>query len=391
MDWFTGALLSGIVAFVFSNFDDILFLMMWFGQTVEVKARYKNKNGNDTDINQEDIGFLVDTVTAPDSANFSRRHVVFGQVIGFTILVIVSTIGFLVGSFINHSYVGLLGFFPLLIGIWKLYQIIREKSSFCNNQEDPTIINVVQVTETEESVIHPVVNEQHQRIAPIESKQEANVNLVSPAILVINIVTEGKTANVTVMIDVTTEEKAYLNSKSVPSDISTKEEAFSNPITSVTMVDAASDETAISNPIISDPSESKATPNSVVSIPVIEVINPHKSTSWLQRAFDIGLACFILMANRNTWKVASITMANGSDNLGIYIPLFATSTTSQIIVILVVFFIFVAIWLALSYSLLYFPPLAKAITTYGEYIVPFALIGLGIYIFYESNVLSILN
>ena len=39
MDWFTGALLSGLVAFVFSNFDDVIFLCLWFGQTKEVLAR----------------------------------------------------------------------------------------------------------------------------------------------------------------------------------------------------------------------------------------------------------------------------------------------------------------------------------------------------------------
>jgi len=58
-------------------------------------------------------------------------------------------------------------------------------------------------------------------------------------------------------------------------------------------------------------------------------------------------------------------------------------------VILVVFFVFVGIWLGGSYLLLRLPPLAKAISKYGDYLVPVALIGLGIYIFYDTDVLSI--
>ena len=76
--------------------------------------------------------------------------------------------------------------------------------------------------------------------------------------------------------------------------------------------------------------------------------------------------------------------------VGIYIPLFASSTTSELVVILIVFFVLVAVWLSLSYLLLYFPPLAKAISDKGAYLVPVALIGLGFYIFWDSDVLSIM-
>ena len=58
--------------------------------------------------------------------------------------------------------------------------------------------------------------------------------------------------------------------------------------------------------------------------------------------------------------------------------------------ILIVFFVLVGVWLSLSYVLLYFPPLAKAISDYGAYLVPVALIGLGFYIFWDTDVVSIL-
>ncbi|WP_315889766.1 cadmium resistance transporter [Kovacikia minuta] len=78
-------------------------------------------------------------------------------------------------------------------------------------------------------------------------------------------------------------------------------------------------------------------------------------------------------------------MANGGDNIGIYIPLFANSSLRELIVILGVFLIMIGIWCAIADQLTQHPLLSQALTCYGHRLVPFILIGLGIFIFIDSG------
>lgn len=60
-------------------------------------------------------------------------------------------------------------------------------------------------------------------------------------------------------------------------------------------------------------------------------------------------------------SVASVTAANGGDNIGIYTPVFATSSTPAIVIIIVVFATMVAVWLAFAHWLVYHPALGAPI------------------------------
>jgi cadmium resistance transport/sequestration family protein len=86
-----------------------------------------------------------------------------------------------------------------------------------------------------------------------------------------------------------------------------------------------------------------------------------------------------------TYQVAAVTIANGGDNLGIYIPLFATSSLPELVIILSVFLAMIAGWCLLAHQLAQHPLLAQTITHHGDRIVPFMLIALGIFIFVESR------
>lgn len=86
-----------------------------------------------------------------------------------------------------------------------------------------------------------------------------------------------------------------------------------------------------------------------------------------------------------TYSVAAITFANGGDNIGIYVPLFANSDLAELGIILSVFFVFVGIWCYIAYQLTLQPNVAHILTRYGQAIVPFILIGLGVYILFESG------
>jgi len=89
---------------------------------------------------------------------------------------------------------------------------------------------------------------------------------------------------------------------------------------------------------------------------------------------------------QGSWlSVAAVTFANGGDNIGIYIPFFATLTPVQKSITIVIFFVMVAIWCLVAGYLSHHPIVAKNIEKYGHLITPVILILLGIYILYESG------
>lgn len=86
-----------------------------------------------------------------------------------------------------------------------------------------------------------------------------------------------------------------------------------------------------------------------------------------------------------TYQIAAITFANGGDNIGIYVPLFANSNLAGLSVILTVFLILIAVWCGTAYHLTQYSLFRKYLAHYGHKVVPFVLIGLGIFIFVESG------
>ena len=85
MHWFISALITGAIAFSATNIDDVVFLTIFFSQA-------------------------------------SRRwHVVVGQYLGFSALVLVSLIGYFGGQVLPHEWLRLFGLAPIAIGIKKLF------------------------------------------------------------------------------------------------------------------------------------------------------------------------------------------------------------------------------------------------------------------------------
>lgn len=87
-------------------------------------------------------------------------------------------------------------------------------------------------------------------------------------------------------------------------------------------------------------------------------------------------------------SIAAITIANGGDNLGIYMPLFASCTLASLLVILSVFLSLVGVWCYAAFQLTRVPMIAETLTRYGNLLVPFVLIGLGVMILIESHTLE---
>lgn len=87
MRWLIGAITSALAAFVATNIDDLLILAVFFTQV---------------------------------NARFSKRHIIFGQYLGFTALILASLPGFFGGLIVPRPLMRLLGIVPIAIGIIQL-------------------------------------------------------------------------------------------------------------------------------------------------------------------------------------------------------------------------------------------------------------------------------
>lgn len=209
------AIAEGITAFIATNIDDIIILLLFFAQV---------------------------------DANFRRRHIVVGQYLGFTLLILASLPGFFGGLVVPREWIGLLGLLPIAIGLKQLL----------NRQADT------------------------------EDVQTATSEFASSSTL--------------------KSKKSFLSS----------------------------------------------------------IFSPQ------------------------TYKVAAVTVANGGDNISIYIPIFAGSTLNRLGVILGVFFLMVGVWCAVAFSLTRHPAIARVLSRYGHAVVPYVLIALGLFILYERGSFSLL-
>jgi cadmium resistance transport/sequestration family protein len=97
---------------------------------------------------------------------------------------------------------------------------------------------------------------------------------------------------------------------------------------------------------------------------------------------------FSSLISPQAYSVAAVTFANGGDNIGIYMPLFAHCTWPELALIVGVFFSLVAVWCFAADRLTQVPAIAETLTRYGGQLVPFVLVGLGVLILMDSHTLE---
>ncbi len=84
--------------------------------------------------------------------------------------------------------------------------------------------------------------------------------------------------------------------------------------------------------------------------------------------------------------VAAVTVANGGDNLGVYIPLFAAEPYA-IPAYALIFGFMTALWCTLAHVLVDHRVLGESIRRYGHLALPFVLVALGVHILLGGLVL----
>ncbi len=89
-------------------------------------------------------------------------------------------------------------------------------------------------------------------------------------------------------------------------------------------------------------------------------------------------------------SVAAVTVSNGGDNLGIYTPLFAVyNSIDQLIIFIAIFMIMTALWCSIGFYLVNHSFLANRIQYIGHIVLPFVLIGLGLYIIIDHFIIEV--
>lgn len=107
---------------------------------------------------------------------------------------------------------------------------------------------------------------------------------------------------------------------------------------------------------------------------------------------DVQKNCLVNFAgnfiNPSVVKVAAVTIANGADNIGIYIPVFASMSIADILITVIIFLFLVALWCFVSTRLAEYPFIERNIKKNKYIFVPVVFIGLGIFILIESGTIS---
>ncbi len=115
------------------------------------------------------------------------------------------------------------------------------------------------------------------------------------------------------------------------------------------------------------------------------------TTNFKQSATDNSIKTIILsIFSPQTYQVAAVTVANGGDNIGIYIPLFAGYSLTSLLVVIFIFLLMKTIWYIMAALLARQTIVADILSRYGKKIMPFFLIMLGLYIMYDRGTFDLL-
>jgi cadmium resistance protein CadD (predicted permease) len=92
----------------------------------------------------------------------------------------------------------------------------------------------------------------------------------------------------------------------------------------------------------------------------------------------------------NIASVALVTIANGADNIAVYMPSFAIRSKAELAVIALVFAMMTTLWCYFANALVNHPILAAPTRKYGRRISPVVLICLGFLILYQAGSFGLL-
>jgi len=91
------------------------------------------------------------------------------------------------------------------------------------------------------------------------------------------------------------------------------------------------------------------------------------------------------LRHSQVFGVAALTIASGGDNIGVYLPLFATWRRRDCVVLIIVFLIMTAAWCFFAYWLAHHRSLRAPIAKWGTRLFPAVLLILGLHILFPGH------
>ncbi|KAH8698239.1 cadmium resistance transporter-domain-containing protein [Phaeosphaeriaceae sp. PMI808] len=88
---------------------------------------------------------------------------------------------------------------------------------------------------------------------------------------------------------------------------------------------------------------------------------------------------------KSVFKVSLVTVMNGGDNVGTYIPLFSQAKGAEIAVYIVTYYILLGVWCLAGFLIMKQKHVLRVAQKYADLVIPFLYIGLGIFITVKSS------
>ncbi|KAG7379467.1 hypothetical protein PHYPSEUDO_008541 [Phytophthora pseudosyringae] len=278
------------------------------------------------------------------------RHVWIGQFIGFSILVAISLAGALAGSFLPPHYSGLLGFVPLCMGFVKVKE-------WCNKDEGASDDDL------ECGGDYRLHAAEQAELAALEvTGQKGQVSRQST-------ISEADSADGQGERDYQLE--AGLNDMSI--GFHEEKAAICEP--------SCGDECT---GVAWNPEEGSQSSGLVAE----EVWSLNSRTS----VDDIRpSARWLAIFSFHSLKMTAVTLSNGGDNVAVYISGLGTYRAGDILLTLAIFYLLLIVWLYVTHAFVSIRLMSNFIRKYGIYIIPIALVSLGVYILWSAEVLCLVS
>ncbi|KAK6543078.1 hypothetical protein TWF694_007001 [Orbilia ellipsospora] len=100
---------------------------------------------------------------------------------------------------------------------------------------------------------------------------------------------------------------------------------------------------------------------------------------------EIGTEHTIMAWFKSIFKVSLVTVVNGGDNIGTYVPLFAQAKGAEIAVYIVIYYIMLALWCLSAFLVMKQKHILQVAQKYARVVIPVLYIGLGVYITIKSS------
>lgn len=88
---------------------------------------------------------------------------------------------------------------------------------------------------------------------------------------------------------------------------------------------------------------------------------------------------------KNVFKVSIVTVINGGDNIGTYIPLFSQTKGAEIVVYIVIYYILLGVWCFVGFAIMRQKHILHVSQKYVGYFIPLLYVALNIYIIVKSS------